>query len=113
MLESRGFYLWLRRYERSDNSCPINLNNTKEAEKLFHEDPGRDNEYLPIPGLPSFTSAAQRLILGRQSSAIEQNRVRKSPTTYEFISLTQLNDHRYALFRRSRVRGLSTSAVLF
>lgn len=42
---------------------------------MLHEDPQSNHEYLPIRGLDSFLSAAQKLILGDDSPAISEKRV--------------------------------------
>ena len=47
-----------------------------QADLVFRRDPNLNHEYLPIAGLAEFTSAAQRLILGANSPAIKENRVR-------------------------------------
>lgn len=52
-----------------------------------------DHEYLPITGLPEFTSAAARLILGADSAAIGEKRV----VSVQTISGTGAN-HLGALF---------------
>jgi len=56
-------------------------------------DPTLDHEYLPITGLPEFTSAAARLILGNDSAVIAEKRVASVQT----ISGTGAN-HLAALF---------------
>jgi len=55
--------------------------------------PSLDHEYLPITGLPEFTAAAAKLILGPDSPAIAEARV----TTVQTISGTGAN-HLGALF---------------
>jgi aspartate aminotransferase len=52
-----------------------------------------DHEYLPITGLPSFTAAAAKLILGAPSPALAENRV----VSVQTISGTGAN-HLGALF---------------
>jgi aspartate aminotransferase, cytoplasmic len=42
----------------------------------LRKDPNLNHEYLPIAGLAEFTSAAQKLILGPDSPAIKEGRVR-------------------------------------
>ncbi|KAG8217816.1 aspartate amino-transferase [Butyriboletus roseoflavus] len=64
----------------------------KATEKLLN-DPLYNHEYLPITGLPEFTSAAARLILGSNSPAIAEGRVASVQT----ISGTGAN-HLAALF---------------
>lgn len=56
-------------------------------------DPALDHEYLPITGLPEFTSAAARLIFGSDSSVIKEERV----VSVQTISGTGAN-HLGALF---------------
>lgn len=60
---------------------------------MLLEDPALDHEYLPITGLPAFTSAAAKLILGADSPAIVTDRV----TSAQTISGTGAN-HLGALF---------------
>jgi aspartate aminotransferase len=47
-----------------------------QADEIIHKDPNLNHEYLPIAGLVEFTSAAQRVILGEDSPAISEGRVR-------------------------------------
>lgn len=47
-----------------------------QAEANLQKDPNLNHEYLPIAGLADFTSAAQKLILGADSPAIREKRVR-------------------------------------
>lgn len=56
-------------------------------------DDALDHEYLPILGLPAYTSAAAKLILGADSPAISEGRVVSAQT----ISGTGAN-HLAALF---------------
>ncbi|KAH0614590.1 uncharacterized protein H6S33_000226 [Morchella sextelata] len=60
---------------RDDNAKPWILPVVKKAESILANDPNLNHEYLPIAGLPTFTSAAARLILGSDSPAIVENRV--------------------------------------
>lgn len=48
----------------------------EQADDILKSDPELNHEYLPIAGLPQYTSAAQKLILGADSPAIKENRVR-------------------------------------
>lgn len=64
-----------------------------QATEILLNDPTVDHEYLPITGLPEFTSAAARLILGNDSPAIAEKRV----TSVQTISGTGAN-HLAALF---------------
>lgn len=47
----------------------------RQAEKIYYDDDKQDHEYLPIAGLPEFNSAAQSLMLGPDSPAINDRRV--------------------------------------
>lgn len=60
---------------RDNNAKPWILPVVRKADAAIHNDPDVNNEYLPIAGLPSFTSAAQKLILGADSPAIRDGRV--------------------------------------
>lgn len=64
-----------------------------QATEVLLNDPSIDHEYLPITGLPEFTSAAARLILGADSPAIAEKRV----VSVQTISGTGAN-HLGALF---------------
>lgn len=46
-----------------------------QATEILLNDPALDHEYLPITGLPEYTGAAAKLILGSDSPAIKENRV--------------------------------------
>ncbi|KAI0692389.1 aspartate aminotransferase [Cytidiella melzeri] len=78
---------------RDDNSKPWVLPVVKKATHRLLTDPDLDHEYLPITGLPAFTSAAAKLILGSDSPAIASGRV----TSVQTISGTGAN-HLGALF---------------
>ncbi|KAL1885906.1 Aspartate aminotransferase, cytoplasmic [Paecilomyces lecythidis] len=69
---------------RDNNAKPWVLPVVKQADELLHRDPNLNHEYLPIAGLPEYTSAAQRLIFGTDSPAIREKRV----TTVQTISGT-------------------------
>ncbi|TFY59466.1 hypothetical protein EVJ58_g5751 [Rhodofomes roseus] len=60
---------------RDDNSKPWVLPVVKKATDILLNDPALDHEYLPITGLPDFTNAAARLILGPDSPALLEGRV--------------------------------------
>ncbi|KAL1967056.1 hypothetical protein VTN77DRAFT_3580 [Rasamsonia byssochlamydoides] len=60
---------------RDDNAKPWILPVVKKAEDILRNDPNLNHEYLPIAGLAEFTSAAQRLIFGADSPAIQEKRV--------------------------------------
>lgn len=60
---------------RDDSSKPWILPVVKKAHEILTNDPTIDHEYLPIAGLPSFTSAAAKLALGEDSPAIKNNLV--------------------------------------
>ena len=56
-----------------------------QADELLRNAPNLNHEYLPISGLADFTSAAQRLILGADSPAIQDKRV---TPTYPHLRIT-------------------------
>jgi len=60
---------------RDDNSKPWVLPVVKKATEILLNDPALDHEYLPITGLPEFTTAAAKLMLGSDSAAIKEGRV--------------------------------------
>ncbi|PPJ60774.1 hypothetical protein CBER1_02341 [Cercospora berteroae] len=60
---------------RDNNAKPWVLPVVKQADELLRNDPDLNHEYLPIAGLPDFTSASQKLILGKTSPAIADKRV--------------------------------------
>ena len=70
-------------------------------------DPLYNHEYLPITGLPEFTSAAAKLILGSDSPALAEGRVASVQT----ISGTGAN-HLAALFL-SRFYGFNGPKQVF
>ncbi|KAJ6547455.1 aspartate aminotransferase [Mycena capillaripes] len=78
---------------RDDDNKPWILPVVKEATRILLSDETLDHEYLPITGLPEFTSAAAKLILGAASPAIADGRVASVQT----ISGTGAN-HLGALF---------------
>ncbi|KAF8334277.1 aspartate aminotransferase [Cantharellus anzutake] len=78
---------------RDDDNKPWVLPVVKKATEILLNDPSLDHEYLPITGLPEFTSAAAKLILGASSPAIAEGRV----TSVQTISGTGAN-HLGALF---------------
>ncbi|KAJ7046669.1 aspartate amino-transferase [Mycena alexandri] len=78
---------------RDDDNKPWILPVVKEATRILLNDETLDHEYLPITGLPEFTSAAAKLILGPSSPALAEGRVASVQT----ISGTGAN-HLGALF---------------
>ncbi|KAF7793108.1 hypothetical protein EIP86_004216 [Pleurotus ostreatoroseus] len=78
---------------RDDNNKPWVLPVVKKATEILLNDPALDHEYLPITGLPEFTAAAAKLILGADSPAIAEGRV----SSVQTISGTGAN-HLGALF---------------
>ncbi|TCD60529.1 Aspartate aminotransferase, cytoplasmic [Steccherinum ochraceum] len=78
---------------RDDDNKPWVLPVVKKATNILVNDPAVDHEYLPITGLPQFTSAAAKLILGKDSPAIAEERV----SSVQTISGTGAN-HLGALF---------------
>jgi len=78
---------------RDDNDKPWVLPVVRKAEEIILNSVALDHEYLPITGLPEFTVAAAKLILGSDSTALSQGRV----TSVQTISGTGAN-HLGALF---------------
>ncbi|KAF1987555.1 aspartate aminotransferase [Aulographum hederae CBS 113979] len=60
---------------RDNNAKPWVLPVVKKADDIISKDPDLNHEYLPIAGLPQFTSASQKLVLGADSPAIKEGRV--------------------------------------
>ncbi|KAF1344246.1 aspartate aminotransferase [Delphinella strobiligena] len=60
---------------RDNNAKPWVLPVVRKAKHQILNDPDINHEYLPIAGLPHFTSASQRLIFGESSPAITEGRV--------------------------------------
>lgn len=60
---------------RDDNAKPYILPVVRKAEQIIQSDPELNHEYLPIAGLPAFTSAAAKLIFGKDSSVIKDKRI--------------------------------------
>ncbi|VDB82720.1 unnamed protein product [Peniophora sp. CBMAI 1063] len=78
---------------RDDDGKPWVLPVVKKATERLFADPNLDHEYLPITGLPEFTSAAAALVLGKDSPALAEGRV----VSVQTISGTGAN-HLGALF---------------
>ncbi|KII88605.1 hypothetical protein PLICRDRAFT_41791 [Plicaturopsis crispa FD-325 SS-3] len=57
---------------RDDDNKPWVLPVVKKATEILLNDPTLDHEYLPITGLPEFTSAAARLIFGPDSPVLSR-----------------------------------------
>ncbi|RUP38692.1 putative aspartate aminotransferase, cytoplasmic [Jimgerdemannia flammicorona] len=60
---------------RTDKGKPWTLPVVKKADEILHNDPNLDHEYLPIKGIPTFTAASAKLMLGADSVAIKERRV--------------------------------------
>ena len=61
---------------RTDDAKPIVLPVVRAVEAQMAADQTLNKEYLPVPGLPDYRSAATKLLLGADSPAIAENRVR-------------------------------------
>ncbi|KAF9052976.1 aspartate amino-transferase [Panaeolus papilionaceus] len=79
-------------YRDNDNK-PWVLPVVKKATSILLNDETLDHEYLPITGLPEFTSAAAKLILGSDSAVLKEGRA----ISVQTISGTGAN-HLGALF---------------
>lgn len=60
---------------RDNNGKPWILPSVKLAENLIQNSSDYNHEYLPITGLPEFTKAASKVILGADSKAIAEERL--------------------------------------
>jgi len=68
---------------RDDNGKPFILSCVRQSEeRIFQKN--LDHEYLPIGGLPAFTQASAKLVLGEDSPAIKEKRY----TTVQALSGT-------------------------
>ncbi|KAG0683760.1 Aspartate aminotransferase, cytoplasmic [Pichia californica] len=65
---------------RDDNGKPWILPSVKLAENLILNSKDYNHEYLPINGLPEFTSSAAKVILGNDSKAITEDRLISTQT---------------------------------
>jgi len=78
---------------RDDNNKPWVLPVVRKVSQILANDQTLDHEYLPITGLPEYTAAAARLILGADSPALKEGRA----VSVQTISGTGAN-HLGALF---------------
>ncbi|KAK9348350.1 pyridoxal phosphate-dependent transferase [Lipomyces starkeyi] len=78
---------------RDNSGKPWVLPVVKKVDSILKDDPTLDHEYLPITGLPEFTTQSARLVLGATADAIKNNLVASVQT----ISGTGAN-HLGALF---------------
>ncbi|KAH8809060.1 pyridoxal phosphate-dependent transferase [Xylogone sp. PMI_703] len=88
---------------RDDNAKPWVLPVVKKADEILRNDPSLNHEYLPIAGLPDFTNAAAKLMLGADSPAIKESRT----TSVQTISGTGAV-HLGALFLKKFYPGSPT-----
>ncbi|KAK9478634.1 pyridoxal phosphate-dependent transferase [Lipomyces japonicus] len=91
---------------RDSTGKPWVLPIVKKVDGLLKDDPTLDHEYLPITGLPEFTSSAAKLVLGQDADAISNGRVASVQT----ISGTGAN-HLGALFLSRHPPATSTGPV--
>lgn len=61
---------------RDENGQPWVLPVVREAERVLANDETLNKEYLPILGLEAFSQAATSMLLGSDSHALLENRVR-------------------------------------
>ena len=54
---------------------PLDATNNGQANEILLKDTSLDHEYLPITGMPEFTSAAAKLMFGSSSAALTGGRV--------------------------------------
>lgn len=69
------FQLFVAAY-RTDEGRPWVLPVVEKVEKIIAHDDTLNHEYLPILGLPEFRCSASKIVLGDDSPAIRDNRVR-------------------------------------
>ncbi|KAK4051899.1 Aspartate aminotransferase, cytoplasmic [Microbotryomycetes sp. JL201] len=81
---------------RDNHGKPFVLPVVRKAKKILADDDSLDHEYLPIAGLPAFTSATSKLIFGADSAAIEEGRV----CTIQTISGTGANHYAAEFLQR-------------
>ncbi|OAA35926.1 aspartate aminotransferase [Metarhizium rileyi] len=95
------------RFYQDDNAEKWELPAVKMAEEILQRGNLPIHQYLPIAGLPEFTGAAARLVLGEDSSAVVERRVASLQT----ISATGAL-HLGALFLSKFYRCSSRRSVL-
>ena len=95
---------------RDNNAKPWVLPVVKQADAILRNDPNLNHEYLPIAGLADFTAAAQKLILGADSPAITEKRVRTFPLSKK---IRPHNINRQYRSRQFLVLAPSTLAASF
>ncbi|ORY79261.1 aspartate aminotransferase [Leucosporidium creatinivorum] len=81
---------------RDNAGKPFVLPVVRKAKILIANDETLDHEYLPIAGLPAFTSATGKLIFGEDSPALKEGRV----STIQTISGTGANHYGAAFLER-------------
>ncbi|KAK4058354.1 Aspartate aminotransferase, cytoplasmic [Microbotryomycetes sp. JL221] len=81
---------------RDNAGKPFVLPVVRKAKKILADDDTLDHEYLPIAGLPTFTSATSKLIFGADSKAIKEGRV----CTIQTISGTGANHYAAEFLQR-------------
>jgi len=68
---------------RTEESKPWVLPVVRKVEASMASDMSLNKEYLPVAGLPSYTEGSLRLLLGDDSSAIQEQRVCSSTLPVE------------------------------
>lgn len=79
-------FAWIFLAYRTAEGKPWVLPVVRKAEKALVEDETLNKEYLPVLGLEAFSSAATKMLLGDNSPAIKDNRVRNQQY-YEILYL--------------------------
>lgn len=78
---------------RDDAGKPFILQSVREAERRIVE--GKMNhEYAAIGGVPEFVKVAKELALGKDSSVIQENRVKQQKKIY-FSFFTQIKSNHF------------------
>ena len=78
---------------RTEEGQPWVLPVVKTVEAQMSTDPMLNHEYLPLDGLKSFTEAAAKLLLGSDSPAFTQNRVRLTPPLSVVVKFLYVTVH--------------------
>jgi aspartate aminotransferase len=73
---------------RTDEGKPWVLPVVRKTEKRLADDEALNHEYLPVLGLEACSSAATRMLLGADSSALLQGRVKFDLFQCDFRSLS-------------------------
>ncbi|ODV88432.1 hypothetical protein CANCADRAFT_146191 [Tortispora caseinolytica NRRL Y-17796] len=92
---------------RDDNGKPYILPVVRKAEELVKHDSSYNHEYLPMSGLPEFTSAAAKLLFGADATVLAENRVASvqtvSGTGANHIAAVFINTYRPEAYKGEKM----------